>query len=78
MPIAPLSQTLTDGAGCRSTLTEGLSGRLTHMDALVADIRRVESLNTGKKWVHLIDRPGNRLAYPAKGRASGRVGRENP
>ncbi|WP_158530221.1 hypothetical protein [Candidatus Hamiltonella defensa] len=35
--------------------------RLTHMDALVADIRRVESLNTG--WVHLIDREGDSVGH---------------
>ncbi|MGG2142414.1 hypothetical protein [Symbiopectobacterium sp. RP] len=31
LSIAPLSQTLTDRAGCRSTLTEGLSESLTHI-----------------------------------------------
>uniref|UniRef100_T1HJU9 Acyltransferase n=1 Tax=Rhodnius prolixus TaxID=13249 RepID=T1HJU9_RHOPR len=63
LPIAPLSQTLTDRAGCRSTLTEGLSESLTHMDALTADIARVESLATGKKLVHLIDREGDSIGH---------------
>ncbi|MGG2141491.1 hypothetical protein [Symbiopectobacterium sp. RP] len=40
LPIEPLSQTLTDRAGCRSMLTEGLSETLTHMDALTADIAK--------------------------------------
>ncbi|NLS43632.1 hypothetical protein EXD76_05395, partial [BEV proteobacterium] len=55
LPIASLSQTLTDRAGCRSTLIDSLSESLTHMDALTADIARVESLDTGKRLVHLID-----------------------
>ncbi|MGG2143574.1 transposase [Symbiopectobacterium sp. RP] len=63
LPIAPLSQTLTGRAGCRSTLTEGLSESLTHMDALTADIARVEFLDTGKKLVHLIDREGNSIGH---------------
>ncbi|MGG2143345.1 hypothetical protein [Symbiopectobacterium sp. RP] len=63
MAIAPLSQTLTDRAGCHSTLTEGLSESLTHMDALTADIARVESLDTGKKLVHLIDREGDSIGH---------------
>lgn len=54
LPVAPLVQTLTDSKGCRSTLTEGLSDSLTHMDALTADISRVEALGIGKKLVHLI------------------------
>ncbi|MGG2142858.1 hypothetical protein [Symbiopectobacterium sp. RP] len=49
LPIAPLSQTLTDRAGCRSTLSEGLSESLTHMDALTADIARVESLDIANR-----------------------------
>ncbi|MGG2142622.1 transposase [Symbiopectobacterium sp. RP] len=63
LPIAPLSQTLTDRVGCRSTLTEGLSESLTHMDALTADIARVESLDTGKKLVHIIDREGDSIGH---------------
>ncbi|WP_338492259.1 transposase [Erwinia aphidicola] len=33
------------------------------MDALTADISRVESLNTGKKLVHLIDREGDSVGH---------------
>ncbi|MGG2143152.1 hypothetical protein [Symbiopectobacterium sp. RP] len=36
---------------------------LTHMDALTADIARVESLDTGKKLVHLIDREGDSIGH---------------
>ncbi len=41
------------------------------MDALVADIRRVESLNTGKKWVHLIDREGDSVGHMSELSAQG-------
>jgi len=63
LPVAPLAQTLTDGKGCRSTLTEGLSDSQTHMDALTADITRVEALGIGKTLVHLIDREGDSVAH---------------
>ncbi|WP_254304354.1 hypothetical protein, partial [Candidatus Sodalis sp. SoCistrobi] len=63
LPIAPLSQTLTDATGCHSTLAEGLSERQTHMDALTTDIARVESLNIGKKLIHIIDREGDSIGH---------------
>lgn len=63
LPVAPQAQTLTDSKGCRSTLMEGLSDSQTHMDALTADIARVEALGIGKKLVHLIDREGDSVAH---------------
>ncbi|WP_252404060.1 hypothetical protein [Escherichia coli] len=62
LPVAPLAQTLMDSKGCRSTLTEGLSYSQNHMDALTADITRVEVLDIGKTLVHLIDHEGNSVA----------------
>lgn len=62
LPVDPLAQTLTDSKGCCSTLTGGLSDNQTHMDALTADITRVEAPGIGKTRVHLIDREGDSVA----------------
>ncbi|NLS43305.1 transposase, partial [BEV proteobacterium] len=40
-----------------------MSESLTHIDALTANIARVESLNTGKRLVHLIDREGDSIGH---------------
>lgn len=63
LPVAPLAQTLTDSKGCRSTLTDNLSDSQSHMDALTADITRIEALGIGKTLVHLIDREGDSIAH---------------
>ncbi|MGG2143863.1 hypothetical protein [Symbiopectobacterium sp. RP] len=64
LPIAPLSQTLTDRAGCRSTLTEGLSESLTHMDALTADIPMVQGMPSRPCCPWLLAAAVNQSATP--------------
>ncbi|MEA9443941.1 transposase [Candidatus Fukatsuia symbiotica] len=63
LPVAPLAQTLTDSAGCHSTLKDDTSAPQTHMDALTTDITRLEALDIGKTLVHIIDREGDSIAY---------------
>lgn len=63
LPIAPLTQTLTDDTGCHSTLNDDLLPRQSHMDALTADILQIEALNIGKKLVHVIDREGDSVGH---------------
>lgn len=63
LPVAPLTQTLTDDTGCHSTLDDALLPRLPHMDALTADILQIEALDIEKKLVHVIDREGDSVGH---------------
>jgi hypothetical protein len=63
LPIAPLAQTLSDSAGCYSTLADDVLPRETHLNALTADILQLEGLNIGKKLVHIIDREGDSIGH---------------
>ncbi|WP_242688786.1 hypothetical protein [Photorhabdus tasmaniensis] len=63
LPVAPLGQTLTDNLNCHSTLTETLPEPLTHLDALTADITRLEALGLEKTLVHIIEREGDPIGH---------------
>ncbi|PHM66596.1 hypothetical protein Xkoz_03827 [Xenorhabdus kozodoii] len=63
LPVAPLGQTLTDSTYCHSTLNDARSEPLTHLDALTADITRLEALGFDKKMVHIIDREGDSIGH---------------
>ena len=63
LTIAPLAQTLSDNTGCHSTLADDLLPRETHLDALTADILKLEKLGIEKKLVHIIDREGDSIGH---------------
>ncbi|WP_340613341.1 hypothetical protein [Xenorhabdus thailandensis] len=63
LPVVPLAQTLTDNLTRHSTFSDDTGEKQTHLDALTADIFRIEALDVGKTRVHLIDREGDSIAH---------------
>jgi hypothetical protein len=66
LPIAPLSQSLTDDRGCYCSFEDKQIQRVSHMDGLVRTIEQIESLDIKKNLVHLIDREGDSIGHMRK------------
>lgn len=62
IPIAPLAQTLCDATGRHSTFTD-YAEKDSHLNALMSQIDHIESMNLGKKLIHMIDREGDSIAH---------------
>ncbi|MDC9605846.1 hypothetical protein [Xenorhabdus griffiniae] len=58
-----MAQTLTDNLTRHSTFSDDTGEKQTHLDALTADILRIEALDVGKTRVHLIDREGDSITH---------------
>ena len=63
LPIAPITQTLSDATGRYSTFKEQYETKETHLDSLMEQIEYIESQKIDKALVHIIDREGDSIAH---------------